>query len=370
MGKRELLIIAAFVIVGAVAYQLTAPAPKQGEKRFSLSTIFSGIKKEISANSATARVSKSATIALRPGVKALRVSTERSVPVTIIGEPRTDIAYEMPVESTGPDEASARGYAERSGLREDDFGEVLGLTTTFPEEGTQTAKLTLHVPDSLAVRVEGTSRVQVSQVASLDLRNIAGETSISNVPVISGTHRAGDLTVTGATTVDLTLVSSRAKFRAVTKSIQLNARNGECTITSSTGSIAVTAANVELSIDHHENGAIRINGDGGRVTLNPLVTPLSIDARRMLVDVKLEVAPPQEITVITSEEPLRVTLPGDAALVIDAVATDGATVKVLDFDWTPSTNDRESKLSATLGHGGARAVLRNVSGDIVISRRK
>ena len=63
------------------------------------------------------------------------------------------------------------------------------------------------------------------------------------------------------------------------------------------------------------------------------------------------------------------TISGDAALVIDAVANDAA-VKVTDFDWAPSKNDRESRLAATLGTGGARAVLRNAGGDIVIGRRK
>jgi hypothetical protein len=369
MGKRELVIIAAFVLIGVVAYQLTAPAPKEGEEGFSLRKIFSEFKRDVGANNASARVTKAGTIDLRPEVKSLRISTERSVPVTVIGEARSDIAYEMPVESTGPDEASARGYAEKSLLREDDLGAVLGLTTKFPREGTQTAKLTLHVPDRLLVRVEGSSRVQVSKVASVDLRNIAGETSVSNVPAVTGTHRAGDLTVSGAATVELTLVSSRAKIRDVTHSIQINARNGECAISSSTGTIAVTTANVELTIDHHEKGAIRVTGELGRVTMNAPATALSIDARRMLVDLKLEQVLPEDITVITSEEPLRVTISGDAALVIDAVANDAA-VKVTDFDWTPSTNDRESRLTTAVGRGGARAVLRNAGGDIVIGRRK
>jgi hypothetical protein len=369
MGKRELVIIAAFVLIGVVAYQFTAPAPKEGEEGFSLRKIFSEFKREVGANSASARVTKAGTIALRADVKALRVSAEGSVPVTIIGEARDDIAYEMPVESTGPDEASARGYAERSILREDDLGEVLGLTTTFPDEGTQTAKLTLHVPERLLVRVEGSRRVQVSQVASVDLRNIAGETSVSKVTAVTGTHRAGDLTVSGAATVDLTLVSSRAKIRDVTQSIQINARNGECAISNSTGTIAMTTANVEVTIDHHSKGAIKVAGETGELTLNALATPLSVDARRMRVELKIEQVLPEDITVITSEEPLRVTISGDAALVIDAVANHGA-VKVTDFDWTPSTNDRDSRLTATLGRGGARAVLRNAGGDIVISRRK
>ena len=369
MGKRELIIIAAFVLVGAVAYQLTAPAPKEGEEGFSLRKLFSEFKRDVSANNATARVTKAGTIVLRADLKSLRISTQRSVPVTVIGEARSDIAYEMPVESTGPDEASARTYAEQSRLLEDDLGAVLGLATKFPDEGTQTAKLTLHVPEGLLVRVEGSSRVQVSKVAGVDLRNIAGETSVTDVQTVTGTHRAGDLTVSGAATVDLTLVSSRAKIRDITQNIQLNARNGECAISNSTGTIAVTAANVELAIEHHDKGAIKVTGELGRVTIGSPGAAVSIDARRMLVDLKLERALPEDITVITSEEPLRVTIAGDAALVIDAVATDAA-VKVTDFDWTPTANDRDSRLTTTVGRGGARAVLRNAGGDIVIGRRK
>ena len=370
MGKRELIIIAAFVLVGAVVYHFTAPAPKEGERSFSIGEIFSEVKREIGSDSANARVPKSGTISVRPEVTSVRISTPRSVPLTVIGESRSDIAYDMPVESTGPDEASARKYAEQSKLLEDDLGDVLGLQIYFPEEGTQTARLTLRVPAALAVRVEGSSRVQVSQLGSVELRNIAGETSISNVQMVSGSHRSGDLTVNGAGTVDLALSSSRAKIRSVTQSIQLNGRNGDCTITSSSGSVTVTMTNMELTIDLHEKGPIKIGGDGGRAAVNTLVTPLSIDARRMLVDLKLEASTAEGITVITSEEPVRLALPGDAALVIDALATDGGVVKVTDFDWKVSSKERESRLSATVGRGGVRAVLRNVSGDIVISRRK
>lgn len=369
MGKRELIIIAAFALIGVVAYQFTAPAPKEGEEGFSLRKLFADFKREVTSDAASARATKSGTIEVPAGVKALRISTESSVPVTVVGEAREDIAYEMPVESTGPDEASARGYADRSTLRQDNLGAVLGLTTDFPAEGVQTAKLTLHVPEHLLVRLEGSRRVQVSRVASVDLRNIAGETSVSDVPAVTGTHRAGDLTVSGAATVDLTLVSSRAKIRGVTQSIQLNARNGECTISGSTGTITVTTANVELTIDHHENGSIKVGGETGRVTLNGVAAPVSIDARRMLVDLKIDQALHEDITVITSEEPLRVAISGDAAFVIDAVASDAA-VKVTDFDWAPTKNGRDSRLTATVGRDGARAVLRNNGGDIVIGRRK
>ena len=369
MGKRELVIIAAFVLIGIVAYQFTAPAPKDGEEGFSLRKLFSEIKRDVSANNASARTTKSGVIAVPADVKTLRISTESSIPVSVIGESRSDISYEMPIESTGPDEASAQEYAKRSGLREDNLGTVLALSTSFPREGTQTAKVTLHMPDYLLVRMEGSRRVQVSKVASVELRNIAGETSVSDVKAVTGNHRAGDLTVSGAATVDLTLTSSRAKIREVTDSIQINARNGECTISGSTGTVSVTTANVELTIDHHQKGAIRVAGELGRVTMSAIAAALSVDVRRMLVDLKIEATPTEDMTVMTSEEPLRVTISAEVALVLDAVANDGK-IKVTDFEMTPSTNDRETRLTSTLGRGGARAVLRNASEDIVIGRRK
>ena len=45
MGKRELLIIAAFVVIGTVVYQLTAPDPKPGEKAFSFSGLMSALRR-------------------------------------------------------------------------------------------------------------------------------------------------------------------------------------------------------------------------------------------------------------------------------------------------------------------------------------
>src|SRR5688572_3025645 len=108
MGKRELLIVIAFVAVGALAYQLTAPAPKEGEKSFSISKIFSGIRNEIRSHAASATVTNNGTVELRAGVTEIRLIAIRALPVTVIGEKRTDIGYELFVQSDGPDEATAK----------------------------------------------------------------------------------------------------------------------------------------------------------------------------------------------------------------------------------------------------------------------
>lgn len=368
MGKRELLIIVAFVAVGALAYQITAPPPKAGQSGFSLSRIFSGIRREISANAATATLTRTGTVTLRPGVTELRLSTARSVPVTITGERREDIAYELWVESNGPDEATAKAYAGRTVLREDDLGPALALALSFPREGTQKARVVLRVPAHLAVRIENSGRVTVSDVAGLDLRNTTGETTVSGVAgTVTGSHRSGDLTVTKAGAVDLTLSSARARLLDISGAITLSARNGDCAISGSRGPVVATLSNVEFTVTEHA-GTIRVSGDGGTLRVPLPSRELSVDVRRMVVEVTLDAATPA--TIITSDEPLRLIISGQPSLTLDAVATEGGRLQATDFKLPPTTQDRESRLSASLGAGGTRVVLRNTRGDIVISQRK
>ena len=246
MGKRELLIIIAFVAVGAAVYSLTAPPAKPGEQGFSIAKVFSGIKKEISANASSAHITATGRIPAPSTLRELRVSTARSVALTIVGEAREDIEYEMPVDSTGPDEATAKEWAGLVELRRDDLGPALALSTFFPEQGTQNAALTLKVPARLTVRVENSGQIKVSNVAGVELKNPTGEVTVSGVGTVTGTHRNGDLTVDGATTVNLNLVSSRSKIRNASEGVSINARSGECSIADSTGPIAATVTNVEL----------------------------------------------------------------------------------------------------------------------------
>ncbi len=54
MGKRELLLVAAFVIVGALVYQFTAPPPAPGERSFSLSQLIGNVRRQVRGNRAQA----------------------------------------------------------------------------------------------------------------------------------------------------------------------------------------------------------------------------------------------------------------------------------------------------------------------------
>src|SRR6476661_4599703 len=113
MGKRELLIIVAFAAVIAVVYQITAPPAKPGEG-FSFSRLWRNARQSVRSNAATAHNSDTGAIPAGPAITQLRVTGVGKT--KIFGENRQDIAYELEVESSGPDEATALQYARQTVL--------------------------------------------------------------------------------------------------------------------------------------------------------------------------------------------------------------------------------------------------------------
>jgi hypothetical protein len=368
MGKRELVIAAAFVLVAVVAYQLTAPAPKPGERRFSLTEMFSGIHRGMRANSASASTTKSAAIAVSPAITEIRLTATRAVTLTIVGEKRTDIGYEAAITSTGPDEAAARASAAKAELTSDDLNTALKLDLTFPGEGQKSGELTLRVPNRLLVRIEGSGRVTASDVRALDLRNLSGDVTITNIQErLTGGHRSGELNVTHAGGIELTLVSSRARLSDIAGPITLTARNGDCVIATSKGAIEATVQNVEFTVTD-QAGPVRVVGEQGTLRVVAPGKDLAIDVRRMTVEVTLATSIPA--TIVTTGETLTLSLAGPPGLTLDAIATDKGAIRVTDLPAEPTRQEREARLNASVGGGGPRVVLRNSGGDIVIGVRK
>ena len=208
----------------------------------------------------------------------------------------------------------------------------------------------------------------MSGVAAVNLFNLSGETTLTGIKgAVTGNHRTGDLNVTGAGSVDLTLASSRAKFRDVSGGLSLSGRNGDCSVARSKGTIDATFTNVEFDVSEHA-GPIKVGGDGGRLKVTLPTGDLSVDARRMVVEATLSA--PVATALITSDESLQVTFADAASFKIDAATTDGGRITATALGVEPTVQGREARLTATVGRGDARAVLRNTRGHIVITQRK
>ena len=368
MGRREVLIVVAFVAAGAIAMHLAAPPAKSGQG-FSFARFFNTARRNVQQERANATVTLTGTFKIGPSVTELRISDIQQT-VQIIGEARSDVAYEFTVDSTGPDEATAKVWAGRTVLKPDDLGSTLALAPSYPAEGRQMGKIRLHVPSRLTVRVDGSTGVRVSGVAGARLEGVTGDVNVDQLTgMVKGSHRNGNLTITGAGGAALTLQNSTATFERVIDRLALTARGSHCRVSDSKGSIEIDETNSDISISG-QDGPVRVSGTGGSVTLTDPRAEANVDVRRSEVEVTLLGAVP--MTLVTTEESLRLLVGPSASAALDAIATERGNIQAKEFNWTPESSADERRLERTLGGGphAPRVVLRNQRGDIVIRKAK
>src|SRR3954464_10230790 len=87
MGKRELLLVVGFLIVGAVVYHVSAPPPAPGEQSVSIGQLFENFRRHVRGNRASAELTTTSRYTIDMGVSELRVNS-RTGALTIIGENR------------------------------------------------------------------------------------------------------------------------------------------------------------------------------------------------------------------------------------------------------------------------------------------
>jgi hypothetical protein len=368
MGKRELLLILGFAIAGVVVYQVAAPPAKDGEG-FSFSRLWNRARAEMTSNSSSDEFTHTGTIPAED-VTELQVVDFRAAP-QIVGEERADITWELRVRSTGPTPQKALESAQASKLVQDRVGSSLTFSFWSPEDSHQkTAALVVRVPKRLAVRLQNVGRPVVSDVASVRLDPVSGETKISQVEgAVTGTHRSGSLTVTGAGSLKILLSNSAARVTGVRSGATIDVRSGgSCSVADSAGALEIENANAEITVAMHK-GPIRIGGTGGRVTVEGPTHETRIEVRNSEVEVALR----EPVTLIaqTTDEPLRLLLTGPLPVAIEAVTTGGGHVQASEFGLTPESEGDRQRLSTTIGdRASTKVVLRNLRSDIVIRKGK
>jgi hypothetical protein len=366
MGKRELLIIVIFSAIGVVVWQLTAPPAKEGQG-FSFSRFLGQARREIQRDIAAGTYTHTGTIPVGAAVTDLRVA---GVPrgVQIIGEDRRDVAYELVVESSGPDAATAVEYAKRVVLKPDDMGPTLALSVSYPREARQWAALTLKVPARLSVRLEAGTGARVTNLAALDLDRVAGITTAEAIAgSVTGTLANSELTIAGAGQVNLTLATSRARLSRIARGATLNLRSGRCEISESQGAVEIDEQSADVSIINHA-GPIRADGTGGRITIDNPRQSVTINVRRAPIAVTLRER--IAVTVVGADERVRLVLDGPPAVTLDALAVDGR-IDATAFGLSPESVDRDQRLTKIFGGANApRVTIRNSRGDIVIAKSK
>jgi hypothetical protein len=369
MGKRELLLIAAFVIAGAIVYQVTAPAPAAGERSFSPGQMFEDLRRHIRGNQASADVTTTRTYPVEAGVEELFLG-ERPPEITIVGESRKDISAELRVHSNGFDDAEAQALAKETHLIVERNGVRMVAKMFYPEAGRQSATLMLRVPARLQIKVNPTSApTKISGVWSVELTNSRGDTVVNQIAGrVSGTYRGGELRIADAGSVKLSTNGTELRLDRVRGEASVTMRGGELRGNDIVGPLELEGDGADIELDKLDKatGVMRIKATGGSVAVKGLRTEARMDVRGAEMDIVMEHAAPLAIYAEGGES-IDVTPPPDG-YELDAVASNGSITLPADT-LEVTANGEERRATGAINGGGPTITLRSAHGSITVRPR-
>jgi Putative adhesin len=373
MGKRELVLIAVFVVLGFCVYQLTAPPPLPGSEGVSISGIFRNMRRTIHGASESAAADSAQTVPVDATVKELRLNIVRPGDLTVAGEDRADIAAELHTTARGYDQAEAKASADATKLKIERVGDAMVVSLdssagrNLPRNNSVAQMvILLKVPRRLAMRMEPHSgRLIVSQLASGEIIGSRGETRITGIPGrLVLTHSGGSLELEDLGSLKLNARNSRGTVKKVGGALAVDSTGGDLAMTDITGPLEIEGRNTDLKIDDLKNmkAPLRINSTGGEIIVRGLRSEARLDGRNNVIDVAL--AAPAVVTIYNLGE-IRVTAP-PGGYTIDAVATEGH-ITMDDGDLKPSDGP-DPHVAGPVRGGGPTLTLRSTRGGITVRK--
>jgi hypothetical protein len=374
MGKRELLLIIGFVIIGAVVYHATAPPPGPNDRGFSFSRLIDAARREIGGNRAAAEHTTTATQQLTPEVNEVRI-IGRVHELEVIGENRTDIESVLRVTSRAYEEAEARRFANETVLKTDRSASSIAYEIKFlvgRQTGVQRGILTLKVPARLRVRIEGRpSRLEVSNVSAVDALNVTGETSFKNIAGrLNVVQRGGPVQIEDVAALKFNGRGTELTLKGVRNDTSLTLEGGEVKASGLLGPVEIESRNAEITLADLEStrGPIRVNAVNGNVQLKGVKTDTRLDGRNAELDVMMSGAAP--VSIYNDGADVTLT-PPPAGYRLDALALDGrispeTLLDALGLQHSVDADSKEARASGAVRGGGPTITVRATRGSLTI----
>ncbi len=370
MGKRELLLVVGFLLLGAIVYQASAPPPAPGETSFSLSRIADHFRRGFRANRASVETTTTTHHPVAAEATSLRVFS-RNGALTIVGEDRADIEAEILVRSNGEDDTEAKRLAAATHVEIETTGTELAARIGYPVEGTQrTLRLTLKVPTRLRVILqESGSPLSVGGIEALELSGSRGEARIRDIrAAVTGTHRNGDLTVSDSGAVQLDLSGSDARLQRIRGDITVKIRGGELRAGDLGGAIEVDSQGCDVTLDQlrRARGLLSVTAVGGSLSIADLQTEARLDVRN--VEVRIDAAAAAPLTIRSEGEGSVEVTPAAGGFELDAT-TSGGDLTLPSEGPTPTVNGETHHAAGPVRGGGPLLRIRSTRADIIIRER-
>lgn len=373
MGKRELVLILAFIVAGAIVYEVTAPPLRPGQQGLSFGRVAQQIRQSVHGRPAHASAQSTRTDAVDASTAEVRINVALA-DLKVVGEDRGDVMSQFTVDSDGVDDQEAQRLAKAAVLRSERSGSGLVLQVDYPSEGRQRGSLAIRVPKRLAVRINNDNRsgnIDVQHVAAVEVRGSRGTATVTDVDGdVTLTHRGSTpLNIARTGSVRLTAISGDAHVSDVRGPASIEATGSNVELANVRGPVDVKARNADVRLRSiaELQAPLRCDLQSGRLDIDGLQTEARIDGRD--TEMRISVARAVPITVTNSSDDITIVAPPDG-YTLDAVATDGA-VSIADGEHAgvavaKAAGDREQRATGPMHGGGPTITVRNRNGDISI----
>lgn len=370
MGKRELVLIAVFLVVGIVVYQVTAPPAAPGSD-VSVGGILSRIRRGMRGARETASAESRQTYPVLPSATQLRVNLPRASDLTITGSDRDDISVEIRATARGYTTGEAKTAAEAAQLKVEPGGDAMVISGMWDSERRSAgdpfilqATVTLLIPRRLEVNLQPhIGLLNVSGVARVESVSSRGETHVVDTAgPVQLTHIGGTLEVRGATALKLSARNSRGDVSDVTGAMAVEAIGSRLKLAGLGGTLEIDSRNTDVTLEKIAGlkPPLRYSGIGGELRIDGLQTEARIDGRNTDITVKLDAPAPVTIYNLGS---ISVTAP-PGGYTLDAAATDGR-ISSDDSSITATPGGGpDARAAAKIRGGGPTLTLRATRGNI------
>ncbi len=365
MGKRELLLILAFVAVGALAYRVAAPPTGDDEPGLGWSAILSRIRGEFDGRGPWVDRRLSASAPVSDEISEIDISGFVGA-LQVTGTDELEAHAELTARVRGSDEAEATARAERLDLTWRVVGESLTVEVRTPPgrrryRGDLVVRVPAHLPVRLDARegpiaVRGVAALTMSARGDTEARDIAG--------TVTGEHEGGELRLAGVGGARLDTRRSDVRAENVGGAFELESAGGRVRVRTVGGSVTLRTRRADVDVED-VSGTIDIAHSDGRLVLEGVRSAVTVQAQRS--DVSLRIDEPVLVDLTARERATEVFLPAQGGVTLEAIVREGE-IRLDGLALAATGDARERRVVGPIGGGGPRIALTVDAGDLVVRR--
>lgn len=357
MGKRELLLVVGFIVVGALIYQIAAPAAPDAGGGRSWRDFLQEARSEMFGARARISVERPVNVEVTADIRTLDLG-EVNGRVEVIGEERSTVEGVARLTLAGMEETDADKRKAEEGLTlslEPD-GHRLVLRLSHTEEwrlnrsgrGRPSLDVRLKVPATLALDLNVSGVADVQGVAGVTLENARGSLTLRRIAgPVKGEQRDGMLEIAGARGVSVEIRRVNLRLEHIEGDVEVEATDGGIEATGLTGktTLKTRRAGVELT---DQSGPLSLEGTDGRAELRGLAAEAELELTRLAL--QADFAKPVAFTAEASDGSVDLRLP-DGGLALKIEAQEGS-VQVPDGLPAATRSDVKTTLETSWRGGG------------------